>query len=56
MNPPKELCGIEWPEINVLFLSLKRSILGPNIIAPEIFWNGQLDITIHNRPEKLKKS
>ena len=39
MKPPKELCGIEWPEMNVLFLSLNRSILGPNMIAPEIIWN-----------------
>ena len=39
MNPPKELCGIEWPEMNVLFLSLNRSILGPNMIAPEIIQN-----------------
>ena len=35
MKPPRDMCGMEWPEMNILSLSLKRSMRGPRIIAPE---------------------
>ena len=38
MNPPKDMSGMECPAIYLLFVSLKRSIRGPNITAPEIRW------------------
>ena len=42
MNPnikikaPREIKGMEWPEMYLLLSSLKRSILGPRIIAPKM--------------------
>ena len=35
MKPPSDTWGMEWPEMKVLFLSLNRSIRGPNTIAPK---------------------
>ena len=35
MKPPRDMWGMEWPEMNILSLSLKRSMRGPRIIAPE---------------------
>ena len=34
MKPPNDISGMECPAMYLLFVSLNRSILGPNIIAP----------------------
>ena len=53
INPPRAIRGVEWPEIYLLLWSLKRSILGPRIIAPvKMFKLGYLFIILKPTDKK----